>query len=151
MTRHLRWFVAGGMVSTAVFVSALYFAVLPPAMAVTSNSGAWMALQRGKVRVGRAILVPPEFAPGFFPTDSARRTWWEYGGPSGTKVVEVSLTHVAGVALVIAVSLFGLSVIAWVRRRLTPGRCDGCGYDCSGIDMGAPCPECGRRGLRLRE
>jgi hypothetical protein len=39
-----------------------------------------------------------------------------------------------------------------VRRgvRRTRGRCTGCGYDRTGLDRDAPCPECGRRPRRAR-
>lgn len=89
--------------------------------------------------VGKVTIEPPQTAtpPAYFVLYE-----WLHLGPQAT--LEVSLWMVVSLAAIAA------AILWFVRFRFYPtdGRCanPACGYDLTGLDPTAPCPECGGGG-----
>lgn len=78
--------------------------------------------------------------------------WKEPVGPNTSDATTVA-GHVTMIALPLgwpALALVTISGIGFVRlwrhRHHLPGHCPRCGYDRTGIEGAAPCPECGKPG-----
>jgi hypothetical protein len=111
----------------------------------------WGDWQRGYVSVCGGDLVV-EWPVGGAPDGPPRRLLVVAGrgGSRGRPIATRDATHwlvvvplwlAAGAAGAVAAAAWALD--ARSRRRAMAGRCARCGYDCAGLAVGVPCPECG--------
>ncbi len=85
------------------------------------------------------------------PADSGPLGYLFYRSPASNRAQGFMIVNLLPVSVL--VMLTGAGFIVWGRRaryRSRPGFCRKCGYDRSGIDAEASCPECGFRNRTKR-